>query len=213
VIGRHLLSMDIEGIEIVVAPLDGGLEPMAKSCPSLSAAELERADRFRFAADRRRYVAARQMLRELLSARCETRPESLQLRARRNGKPQLADSGLQFSLSRSGELAAYAFAGGRAVGIDIEAIRPFDAADALAGRIFPLRERCAYAALAEPDKVTGFFRSWTRTEALAKALGGGLTLAREALDAALDDGWVVHSFVPVRGYIGAVACSRRGVSR
>jgi 4'-phosphopantetheinyl transferase len=201
----------IEGVEIIVARVHPELAAMEPSAGSLSRAERERAARFRFDADRRRFIVAHSTLRQLLGARCGALPESLRLEPGKDGKPLLAGSRLQFSLSRSGELAAYAFAWGRAVGIDVEAIRPLAAADAIAARAFPRRERGGYAALAARDNVRGFFRSWTRTEALAKALGGGLTLSPEALDAALEDHWVVRSFSPAPGFAGAVACSRRGL--
>lgn len=202
----------IEGIEVIVARLDPDGAAIDPRVASLSAQERERAARFRFHADRRRYIAAHSRLRELLGARCGSPPESLQLESGKHGKPALSGSRLQFSLSRSGGLAAYAFAWGRAVGIDVEAIRPLATADSVAARTFPPREWRAYA-LAPRDKAQGFFRGWTRTEALAKALGGGLNLSPEALDAALDDRWVVRSFAPAPGFAGALAYSRTGLHR
>jgi 4'-phosphopantetheinyl transferase len=197
-------------VEIVVKRLDLALEPVDLSGASLSAAERERAARFRFDADRRRFIAAHSTLRKLLGARSGSPPESLQIETGAHGKPVLAGSSLQFSLSRSGELAAYAFARGCAVGIDVETIRPLEDADAIAARTFPGREWQVYEALPARDKLPGFYRGWTRTEALAKALGGGLTLPREALDAALEERWVVRSFAPAPGFSGAVACSSEG---
>lgn len=171
--------MHSEAPELIVVALDehGG------SVASLSVAERGRAGRFRVDTDRRRYIAAHAMLRELLSRR----------------------HGARFSLSRSEGLAAYAFTRAGAVGIDIEAIRPLEEAGAIAARIFPWREQSAYAALPESERLPGFYRAWTRTEALAKALGGGLALPREALDAALEDGWSVQSFFPAPAFAGAVA--------
>jgi 4'-phosphopantetheinyl transferase len=201
----------IEGIEVIVARVHPELEAICRSAASLSAAERERAARFRFDADRRRFIVAHSTLRELLGARCGLPPGSLQLESGKHGRPVLAGSSLQFSLSHSGELLAYAFARSRAVGIDVEAIRPMAGADAIAARTFPRREWRAYAALAPRGKVSGFFRGWTRTEALAKALGSGLTVPPEALEAALQEAWVVRSFAPAPGYAGAVASSCSGL--
>jgi 4'-phosphopantetheinyl transferase len=198
-----------KALEIVVVALD--TIPSGLGAASLSAAERARAERVRFEADRRRFIAAHAMLRHLLGARSGIAPGSLTLECGVHGKPRLAGSSLQFSLSRSGDLAVYAFAHGRAVGIDIEPIRPVAEADAIAERSFPQCEQRAYAARMARDRARAFLRGWTRTEALAKALGGGLSLPREALDAALDAHWVVHSFAPAPGVTGAVACSRRGV--
>lgn len=183
------------GIDVIVASLDvetGSIaESFEPSAASLPAAERDRAARLRFDADRRRFVAAHSMLRKLLAER--------------------AGRGLRFSLSRSGDLAAYAFARGRAVGIDVEAIQPLAQADAIAARTFPAREWREYAALAASEKAAGFFRGWTRTEALAKALGGGLSLSPGALQAALEGHWLVRDFAPAPGFAGAVACSPRGL--
>jgi 4'-phosphopantetheinyl transferase len=195
----------VTGIEVIVMRLHEQVESIDLGAALLSEAERERAARFRFDADRRRFIAAHSTLRELLGARSGSPPGSLQLESAKHGKPVLAGSSLQFSLSRSGELAAYAFARGRAVGIDVEAIRPLAEADEIAARTFPRREWRAYAELSAPDKVPGFFRGWTRTEALAKGHGGGLALPREALEAALEDHWVVCSFTPAPGFVAALA--------
>jgi 4'-phosphopantetheinyl transferase len=191
-------------LEIVVTPLDA--RALGRGAACLSSGERERAARLRFETDRRRFIASRAKLRELLAVRCGLPPESLQLEA--SGKPALAGSSLAISVSRSGALAAFAFARGRAVGIDIEALRPLDGCDAIAARTFCLSERSAY--MAAKGKMAAFFRGWTRTEALAKALGGGLALAPEALEAALEAGWRVRSFAPAPGYAGAVAVSPKG---
>ncbi len=192
-------------VEIVVARLDESHGEAAR----LSDAERMRAARFASDTDRARYVAAHARLRELLAERSGLPPGSLPLEYGKQGKPMLAGSTLEFSLSRSGELAAYAFSRGRAVGIDVEAVRPLAAADAVAEMAFPRRELQVYEALASEDRVLGFYRGWTRTEALAKALGRGLTEPGHSLDAPLEQGWVVRSFSPAAGFVAAVAYQGR----
>jgi 4'-phosphopantetheinyl transferase len=169
-------------IEIVVARARPGSVDPAR----LPAQVQARAARFAFEADRRRYVGSHELLRAMLAERA-------------------ARPGLRYSLSRSGELAAYAFSCGCAVGIDVEEMRPLAECDCIAAACFPARERRAYEALRDGAARRAFYRGWTRTEALAKALGGGLTLAREALDEALGAGWIVHSFTPAPGFAGAIA--------
>jgi 4'-phosphopantetheinyl transferase len=194
----------MDSVEVIVTRLDAGVEPLA-SVAALSTAERERAARLRHEADRRRFVAAHAALRALLGERAGAAPASLRIETGCHGKPALAGSNLHFSLSRCGELAAFAFARGRAVGVDVEAIRPIDGADAIARRTFPQREWRAYALLPERERVAGFVRSWTRTEALAKALGRGLALPPEALEDALEGPWRVHSFSAASGFAAAVA--------
>jgi 4'-phosphopantetheinyl transferase len=203
-----------EGIEIVVTRLDAEPQLTDRSAASLSPPERERAARFRHHRDRKRFILAHVTLRQLLAQRSALPPGSLEIEYGKYGKPALAHSDLQFSLSRRGEVAAYAFAHEWPIGIDIEAIRPVPEADAIAAQVFPRQELRAYAEASPRDKLSAFFRSWTRTEAIAKALGGGLSLPPASLDAELEsrDEWLLHSFSPAPGFAGAVA-SRRTTPR
>jgi 4'-phosphopantetheinyl transferase len=177
---------ELTGIEVVIAQLDR--QPVSQARAALlSDAERARAARFGSALERRRYIAAHATLRELLAERCGQ------------------GATLRFSLSRKAGLAAFAFASRRAVGIDIEAVRPVAEADAIAATIFSGRERRAFAAA--PDKVLGFLVGWTRTEALGKALGRGLLLPAEALEAAVQERWSVRSFIPFNGFVAALAAA------
>ncbi len=116
----------------------------------------------------------------------------------------LADEAMRFSVSHSGEIALFAFSEAREVGVDIEALRPIESADTIAAHILSRGELRAYAAAR--DKVAAFLRFWTRKEALAKALGDGLSIPPEKLEPSRAPGWRVHSFCPLSGFIAAVAC-------
>jgi len=195
-------------VEVVVARLD--LEPDALGALAglLRAPERQRACRFRFERDRRRYVVARARLRQLLAARLGTQPASVRLARGIHGKPVLARSGAadwRFSVSHSRDIALYAFCRGREVGIDVEAVHAVQDADAIAAWYFPPRELAAFLSLAPRDKALGFFGGWTRTEALGKALGVGLQRASARDD---DSGWRLHSFSPAPGYVAALAVER-----
>src|SRR5204862_277059 len=100
---------------------------------------------FAFDRDVRRFVVARARLRQLLGERLGVSPASVDLARGAHGKPALArqgrDSDLRFNLSRSRDLAVYAFASGREVGIDVEAVRPMPDADAIVARWFSRREQ------------------------------------------------------------------------
>ena len=193
-------------VEVVVTRLSAAVPPGHEA--ALSAAERARAARFLHERDRGRYVASHAKLRELLAERAGSPGAALRIEAGRDGKPRVGGFAVEFSLSRSEGIAAYAFACGLSVGIDVEAIRPIPDADAIAALVFPRCERLAYAALAPRDRTQGFLRGWTRTEALAKALGCGLDLA--VLEEALGADWGVASFTPAPGFAGAVACGGGG---
>lgn len=204
-------------------------EAVRASAALLSGAERQRASRFAFDRDRRRFIVARAQLRCLLAARLGVRPECVELVHGPRGKPALsrrfADSGLRFNVSHSEEVAVYAFALGREVGIDVEAIRLPRDADDVAARFFSRSEYEAYRALDRRDRPQGFFNCWTRKEAFIKARGDGLHYPLDRFDVSLTPGepanilrvegtrgedceWTLHSFVPRPGFIGALVVQK-----
>ena len=213
-------------IEVEIAALDAGSETVQHLTSLLSAQELDRADRFTLDQGRSRFIVARATLRRMLGQRLRVRPENIELVYGSRGKPALAPSlaysGLRFNVSHHGEFAVYAFALDREVGIDVEAIRNIPDADEVACFIFSQHEYEMYDALDAPDKARGFFNCWTRKEAFIKALGAGLSFPLDSFEvslapdeparfihvegvAGLDCGWMLHTFEPQPGLIGAVA--------
>jgi 4'-phosphopantetheinyl transferase len=211
--------------EVVVTRLDVGVEALAALAPLLSETERQRASRFAFDRDRRRFTIARARLRQLLSARLDVRPESVDLAYGAHGKPLLGgpfvDSDLRFNVSHSDDVAVYALSRGREIGIDVEAVRMIPDADDIAVRFFSRREAEAYLALDPSDRPGGFFNCWTRKEAFIKALGDGLHHPLDSFDVSLAPGkpaqihrvghmpgnrcgWELYSFAVLPGYIGAV---------
>jgi 4'-phosphopantetheinyl transferase len=224
---NHALPDD--AVEVVVARLAVGPAAVRASAALLSDAERHRAGRFAFDRDARRFVVARARLRRLLATRLGVRPESVEFVYGAHGKPALArpgaDSDLRFSVSHCGEVAVYALAYGREVGIDVEALRVIRDADTIAAWAFSRRENEAYRALDPRDKPLGFFNCWTRKEAFVKALGDGLSYPLDRFDVSLtpgeparllrvedtpgdDCGWSVDGFSPAPRYVGAIARQR-----
>jgi 4'-phosphopantetheinyl transferase len=194
-------------LDLVVARLD-----IPVSAEVLSNAERERAARFTSERDRRRFSVARATLRRLLAARLGVRAEEVELVYGEHGKPALggrcADSGLRFNVSHCEDLAVYAFARGREVGIDVETVRWFADADDVAARFFSPAEYEEYAALDALDKPRGFFNCWTRKEAFLKAIGDGLNHPLQSFDVSRVGGWEIESFVPAPGFVAAVVTER-----
>jgi 4'-phosphopantetheinyl transferase len=211
--------------EIIVARLDVSSENLPAYGAMLSKDESLRAARFVYERDRRRFTVARAFLRQQLAARLGMQPESVELTYGLHGKPALALAcatiDLRFNVSHSEDVAVYAFAQGREIGIDIEAIRSIRDADALAARFFSRRENEAYFALDPLDRPLGFFNCWTRKEAFVKALGDGLSYPLDRFDVSLapdepasilrvdsmsgeDCGWKLHGFQPHPGFVAAV---------
>jgi 4'-phosphopantetheinyl transferase len=217
-----LASFRFGASEVVAARLDTRDEAAAAT---LSHVERLRAGRFARERDRRRFIVARSLLRQLLGERLGQRPEDVGIVYGERGKPELAprlaDSGLRFNVSHCDDVAVYGFARGCEIGVDVEAVRSLrDAAD-VAARFFSRHEYAAYLALEPQERPLGFFNCWTRKEAFIKALGDGLyyPLSRFDVSLAPDEptrilrvgstagercGWRLDSFLPAPGFVGAV---------
>jgi 4'-phosphopantetheinyl transferase len=218
-------SFTNHAIEVIVTRLDLVPEAVRASAAVLSDAERQRANRFALDRDRSRFTVARSSLRQLLGARLNVRPDSVELVYGKRGKPALARrfaaSGLRFNLAHSDDVAVYAFSRGHEIGIDVETLRVLPDADDVAASFFSRRENEVYRSLAPRDKPLGFFNCWTRKEAFIKALGDGLYHPLDRFDVSLAPGeparilrvghipgdlcgWMLHSFSPGSGLIGAV---------
>ena len=211
-------------LDVVIARLDIGAEAADASAALLSCEERERACRFAGDLERRRFMVARARLRQLLGVRLGVAPEALELEYAVGGKPRLHPrfgGDLRFNVSHYQDVAAFAFANGREVGIDIEGVRNLAEADAIAALAFSPREHRTYLALDPEQKPLGFFNCWTRKEAFVKAIGEGLRHPLHRFDVSLvpDEparlervdstpgdscGWVLQAFTPSAQLVGAV---------
>jgi 4'-phosphopantetheinyl transferase len=153
----------------------------------LSARERARALRFHFDRDRRRFVAGRGRLRQLLGGYLGVLPAEVELDERPGGKPCLRASAedLRFNLSHSGGLALLAFGRGRELGVDLEREREVPEMESIAERFFSPAEVAAWCALPEGMRRSAFFRCWTRKEAFLKAVGEGLARPLDSFDVTL----------------------------
>jgi 4'-phosphopantetheinyl transferase len=188
--------------------------------------ERDRAGRFVFAAHRRRFMACRGRLRQILAAYLNDRPERLTFRYSPQGKPSLDHTcagALDFNTSHAADLALVAVSGAGPIGVDVEHIRPLTAdLLGLAQQHFTLAERGELAALAPNQQLAAFFRGWTRKEAIIKALGTGLSIQLEQLEVGLGEpssaqlicpcrnspataGWRLYTLQPAPGFVGALA--------
>jgi 4'-phosphopantetheinyl transferase len=102
--------------------------------------------------------------------------ESVQVSSDPRGKPILLNRWpeVQFSLTHSGDLALLAIAGRRALGIDIQVVRPIDILG-VAKLCFSRDEYRIFESMASADRIGAFFRAWTKKESIIKAKGGYLT--------------------------------------
>jgi 4'-phosphopantetheinyl transferase len=172
------------------------------------------------------YVAARGVLRKILSCYCACLPEAVALSSDEFGKLRLAanmrNDGLRFNLSHSGDWALYAIANGPEVGVDIEVMRERADLLSIADRFFSPREVEALRATPPSIQTEAFYACWTRKEAYVKAVGRGLSISLDQFDVSVDpeienvtlrtrlepedpNRWTLLDISPCDGYAAALA--------
>lgn len=153
---------------------------MSELYAALSSAEHARAGRFRRRADADAFVLRRGILRELVAGYIDVAAADVRLRAASREKPFLAPGNggarLSFNAASSEGVALYAFALDRAVGIDVERIRPLPDLDAVSERVLCASELAELAGLAGDAQLRAFFAAWTQKEAFVKAHGDGFAI-------------------------------------
>jgi 4'-phosphopantetheinyl transferase len=150
----------------------------------LDAGEQQRFHRYHFDADRIRFALAHIQLRRILSSYLDCEPGRLSFLASRFGKPAVvSDQRLYFNLSHSRHIAALAISAETEVGVDIDDVRPIE--PEVAQHYFSPVEQAALASLDGEDWLEGFYRCWTRKEAILKAEGVGLHLPLSSFDVSL----------------------------
>ena len=194
--------------------------------------EKDRADRFHFDRDRHRFIAARGILRAILGGYLNMEPGELRFCYSDHGKPSLvreiAGDQLRFNVSHSHELALFAMAEGRDLGVDLEWIRPDVADEKIAERFFSAEEVDVLRRLPLEIQSDAFFNCWTRKEAYIKAIGEGLSMPLSRFVVSLAPGeppallsangspnddevsrWSFRELFPGTGYKGAVVAEGR----
>ena len=158
--------------------VDLGPAPSNEETMSLLPEEHRRAERFAFAADRERFVAAHATLRACLAARCDCAPAALRFARSAWGKPRVEGprwSG-HFSLSHSGDWALIGCSEVVELGVDLELHRDLDDAASVARSVCSTAEWAELAALPAARRGSAFLDCWTRKEASVKAIGCGLSM-------------------------------------
>jgi 4'-phosphopantetheinyl transferase len=189
---------------------------------TLSGDERNRASCFNVLKYRHRFVAARGILRHILSHYVGRDPEQLRFGYGPYGKPFLQQheggiGALRFNLAHSHEMALYCFVRDREVGVDIERIDPTVAYQQVAEHFFSAGEVAAMLTLKRSLRMKAFFDCWTRKEAYVKAQGTGMQKRLDSFDVSLTSGdspalvsggdgtWSFHAPMIAVGYAAAVA--------
>ena len=217
-------------VRVWLAGLDPGAAIVDGLVAVLSTDERERAARFHLRRDAMRWIVTRATLREILGACLRMEAAAVAFTYGQKGKPALAGLpgpvDLQFSVSHSSDLAAYALTAGAPVGVDVERLRAIDQLERIAERTFSHRECTALLGLPGELRPMGFFNCWTRKEAYIKALGEGLSYPLDRFSVSLAPGvparlesvddapahvesWTLEALPVPSGFAGAVVIGAR----
>jgi 4'-phosphopantetheinyl transferase len=210
-------------VNVWLASLEDPGANVDRCAESLSPAERDRATRFKFARDRKRYLIAHGALRSILGMYLGIDPAVIDFDAAPAGKPKLArnfaSSGVEFNLSHSGEVALIAVTRGEEIGVDVERIREDFSFKPIAQRFFTANEVAALGDLPVDLQREAFYKCWTSKEALLKAKGTGLSGSLDEVQIVLtaDAGvritfaageWSLTELSPISGYAAALAAKK-----
>lgn len=200
------LALPLNEVHVWKARLDLDPEELSRLAQTLSTDEQARAARYRFEVHRRRFIAARGCLRRLLAQYLGCQAAAVRFRYGPSGKPAVvSEADLRFNVSHSDDVALYAFAQGREVGIDVERIREARGWERIAGRYFTPGECALLDAVPPALRAAAFFQLWTRKEAYLKARGEGLRFGRLGAEPDSDPGWWVVALEAPLGFAAALA--------
>lgn len=194
---------------------------VAEYAQCLSEDEQSRASRFRFEADRRKFVVARGVLRHLLSKQLGCSAIAITFDYGKHGKPETTvpiegSTPFHFNLSHSGELALCALGGDCPVGVDIEKVKSIQRIDGMIKRCLVDAEKAQVFSLPSDQQVRAFLQYWTCKEAYLKAIGLGLAQPMTSVEVDLTaprlvstpedclEGWRLHRLALSEDYVGAL---------
>ena len=188
----------------------------------LSDDEKEKAAKFKFDIHREQAVISRGVLRTLLGKYIKKHPHDLRFGYTEFGKPFLKEnSSLGFNVSHSGNRAIFGFVHHAEIGVDIEKRKDDFEVMEIAQHFFSSDEILALENLPQIQRISAFYRCWTRKESFIKAKGSGLSFSLSSFSVSLDvDGakllrtnwdaaekgeWRLYSLAPEKNYLAALS--------
>lgn len=147
----------------------------------LSPAESRRYHAYRRSDDQRRFLTGRALAKTVLASRFDVKISEIEFDAscpdcsKQHGRPRLPGSGVQLSISHSGNRVGLAVTDGAPVGLDVES-HARNADEAMLAYALNETELAALSGLDAAARAEVFFGYWTRKEAIMKATGRGLRI-------------------------------------
>jgi len=157
---------------------------------NLTKEENARAEKYISGKKSREFIITRSTLRNILGHLLKTNSQKFEFTYTKHGMPMLSPTTgyaeINFNVSHSYDIALIAITINQPVGIDIEKIRTDIDFEKLAARFFSERE---YAEIMKYDgqkRLHSFFATWTRKEAIVKAVGTGIASGLKSFDVSVD---------------------------
>ena len=188
----------------------------------LSERETRRVRRFRVDVVKREFMAARGVLKLLLSGYLGHPVDKLEFRYGPLGKPSMptASNGdeLCFNYTDSKGYALYAFAWNLELGVDLEKLSREVSCRRIIERRFAPLESAALLAMPEEEQRRMFLACWTRKEGYGKALGLGIRFPFDCRELCVDcdssplsvgdhvkgEPWDIHQLYPTDDFVAAL---------
>jgi 4'-phosphopantetheinyl transferase len=181
-------------VDVWQTPLVVDSPRLARLKATLSPEDSRRARHFRFDDDRTRWTIARGFVREVLGQYLMVQPWTIAFETGRWGKPALHRASnpqlLEFNYSHSQDSLLLAVTFGYRIGIDIERGPPQAEILDIAAHHFSPTEYSILRRSAAPEET--FLRCWSAKEAVAKALGAGLSIDLPGFTTLLDEASLVE---------------------
>ena len=169
----------------------------------LDAIEQAHANKMMSVVRRKEYVQIHALLRYQLARILQTPPEAIVINKTQSGKPYLVDyPELVFNISHTKELFLIAISTHCQMGVDIEYCKQRHNIEGLVHKCFSSIEREYWFQLSEPERLTAFYKFWTRKEAFVKATGRGIVLG---LDECVINPNNINQFLSIPANCGEVS--------
>jgi len=169
-------ALDKNQVHVWTIHLETGEAGIAHLTSLLPTEEINRANRILVASVRQRFIIARASLRRILAFYTGNDAATLDFEYGQAGKPCLGgNTGLNFNISYSQNVAKVAVTMHRAVGIDIQAIEQAIDPESVARLVFSPAEISGLLSLPADERQMAFTQTWVRKEAYIKALGAGFS--------------------------------------
>ncbi len=171
------LTLPAQAVHVWLGSLDVSAETEKRLTGWMTGANLVRLHQMASPRKKREYIISQAMLRVILAKYLHTEPAALRFRRSEAGRPMLDepfDKAVLFSMTHSGNRAAYAVTRSFNAGVDIECFNPRRRYESVAWRFFSEKENEVLRRHPRPQMERMFYQFWTAKEAVSKALGTGL---------------------------------------